>query len=90
MLDWASDPFSEKMGPEQDPEDQGLRKGDEKLWAYPLKDLEMDKGPGEHEWSRERREGLFSTQMPSLPVQTCPCSPGRPSPSLGSQLLLFP
>lgn len=26
MLDWAKDIFSEKMGPEQDPKDQGLRK----------------------------------------------------------------
>ena len=39
MLDWARDIFSEKMGPEQDPEDQGLWKGDEKPWAHLLKGL---------------------------------------------------
>lgn len=39
MLDWAKDIFSGKMGPEQDPEDQGLQKGNEKLWACLLKDL---------------------------------------------------
>lgn len=40
LLDWTRDPFSEKMGPEEDPENQGLRKGYEKQWAHLLKDLE--------------------------------------------------